>query len=86
MIPAQLTDRVDNLIHLLQGHAVHLPVEFVEVFLDLFVVIGIVLVVALIEHGQNRLTIAVVGWVLLDVCFQGFKELFHNITVLLRFV
>ena len=83
MIPAKLTDRINDLIYLLQWHTVHLPVEFVEVFLDLFVVIGVVLVVALVEHGQNRLTVAVVGWALLNVGFQGFEELFHDITFLL---
>jgi len=71
MIPAELADRVDDPIHLLQGHAVHLPVEFVEVFLDLFIVVGVVLVVALVEHGQNRLTVAVAGWMLHNVGFQS---------------
>ena len=85
VIPAELTDWVDDLIHLPQGHAIHLPVQLVEVFLDLFVVIGIVLVVALVEHGSDRLAIAVVRRVLFYVCLQGFNELFHNITVLLRF-
>ena len=83
MICTQLTDRVDDLIHLPEGHAVHLPVEFVEVFFDLLIIVRVVLVVALVEQGQNRLAIAVVGWVLLDVGFQGFKELFHDITFLL---
>ena len=83
MIPAQLTDGINDSVYLLQGHTVHLPVELVEVFLDLLIIVRVVLVVALVEQGQNRLAIAVVGWVLLDVGFQGFKELFHDITFLL---
>ena len=38
MIPAQLTYRTDNLIHLPQGHSVHLLVQFIEVCLYLFAV------------------------------------------------
>jgi len=34
MISTQSTYRVDDLIHLLDLHSVHLSVEFVEVFLD----------------------------------------------------
>ena len=53
-------------------NSIQLPVELVEVFLDLFVVIGVVLVVAFVEHGQNRLAIALVGSMLLNVGFQSF--------------
>ena len=42
MIPAELTDRIDDVIHLPQGHSVHLLVELIEVRLYLLVVIGIV--------------------------------------------
>ena len=38
MIPTQFTDWINNLIHLLQRHSVHLPVQFIEVFIGLFVV------------------------------------------------
>ena len=82
MIPAEFANRVDDLIHLPQGHAVHLPVEFVEVFFDLLVMVRVILVVTLVEHDQDRLTIAVVRRVLFYVCLQGFNELFHNITFL----
>ena len=85
MITAEGTDWVDDLIHLPQGHTVHLMIKLIEVCTDLLVVIGTVFVVAFVEHGQNRLAITVAGRVLLDVCFQGVKELFHIITVLLRF-
>ena len=37
MIPTQGTHRIDDLIHLLQGLAVHALVEFLKVGLDLFV-------------------------------------------------
>ena len=85
MITAEGTDRIDNLIHLPERHPIHLLVQLIEVCFNLLVVIGTVFVVAFIEHSQNRFTITVVGWVLLNVGFQGFKELFYNITVLLRF-
>ena len=71
MMPAELTDGIDDLIHLPEGHAVHLPVELIEVFLDLLIIVRVVLVVALVEHGQDRLTIAVVWGMLFNVCFQG---------------
>ena len=48
MIPAEFADRVDDLIHLPQGHSVHLPVEFIEVRLYLLVIVGIVFVEAFI--------------------------------------
>ena len=51
MVTAEGTDRVDDLVHFLQRHSVHLPVQFVKVFLDLLIIVGIVLVVALVEHG-----------------------------------
>ena len=40
---------------------------------------------ALRRIGDITLHITEAGRVLLDVCFQGVKELFYNITVLLRF-
>ena len=61
MIPTQLTDGINDSVYLLQGHTVHLPVQLVKVFFDLFVVVRVVLVVALVEQGQNRLAIAEVG-------------------------
>ena len=85
MISAELADWVEDLIHLPQGHSVHLSIEFIEVCFDLFVVVGVILVVAFVEHGQHGIAISVAGWMLLDMGFQGFKKLFHNITVLLRF-
>ena len=85
MISTEFTDWVDNLIHLPQGHTVHLLIKFIEVRFNLLVVIGIVLVVAFIEHGECRLTVAIVGWMLLDMGFQYFEECVHNITVLSRF-
>lgn len=48
MVTAQHTDRIDDLIHLPQGHSVHLPVEFIEVRLYLLVIVGIVFVEAFI--------------------------------------
>ena len=80
MIPAEFTDRVNDLIHLPERHPIHLPVELVEVRTDLFVVIGIVFVVALVEHGEDRLAIAAVGWIGFYVGFQKFKIRFQGNT------
>ena len=77
MISAQFADRVDDLIHLPQGYPVHLLVEFVEVSFNLLVVIGIVFVVAFIEHSQNRLSIPEIRRVLFDIGFQRFKVFFR---------
>ena len=43
MIPAELTDRINNLVHLPQFHAIHQLVKFIEIVFDL----GIVKAVAL---------------------------------------
>ena len=85
VVTAEGADRVNDPIYLLQGQAVHSLVQRLEVRPDLFVVVGIVLVVAFVEHGQHGLGIAVAGWVLLDVGFEGFQYCFHDITVLLGF-
>lgn len=52
MIPAQLINRIDDLIHLPQGHPIHLLVEFVEACPNLLIVIWVVLIVTLVEHGE----------------------------------
>ena len=41
MIPAELTDRINDVVHLPQGHPIHLLVELIEIRFDLFIVIGI---------------------------------------------
>ena len=51
MVTAQLADRIDDLIHLPQGHSVHLLVKLIEIRLYLLIIVGIVLVVAFVEHG-----------------------------------
>ena len=51
MIPAELANRVNDLIHLPQGHSIHLLVKLVEVRTDLFIVVWIVFVVAFVEHS-----------------------------------
>lgn len=80
MFPAEGADRVDNTIHVPERHAIHLLVELVEVRADLFVVIGIVFIVALVEHGEDRLAIAVVWWIGFYVGFQKFKIRFQGNT------
>lgn len=80
MLPAEFTDWVNDLIYFPERHAIHLPVEFVEVRTDLFVVIEIVFIVALVEHGEDRLAIAVVWWIGFYVGFQKFKIRFQGNT------
>jgi len=80
MIPAEFTDRVDDLVHLSQGHPIHLLVEYVEVGFYLLVVVGIIFIVAFVEHGQNGLPIAVVWWMGFDIGFQCFKICFQGNT------
>ena len=43
MITAEGTDRIDNLIHLPEGHAVHLLGQHIEVCFNLLVAIGTIL-------------------------------------------
>ena len=80
MIPAKLADRIDDLIHPPQRYSVHLLVEFVEVRTDLLVVVGIVFIVALIEHDQDGLSIAKVWWMGFNVRFYCFQKCFHGNT------
>ena len=57
MIPTQGTNRIDNLIHLLQRFPVHALVEFFEVGFDLLVLKAAILVVAIVQHLQDALGI-----------------------------
>jgi hypothetical protein len=80
VIPAEFADWIDDLIHFPQGHSVHLLVEFIEVCLDLFVVIRIDFAVAFVEHGQDGVGIAEVEWMGFDVRFYGFQISFQGNT------
>lgn len=73
MIPAEFTDRVDDLIHLPEGHSVHLLVEGIKIRFDLFVV-WVVFAVAFVEHGQDRFAVTKVWRVLYNVFSQCLKE------------
>ena len=77
MIPAEFADRIDDVIHLPERHSVHLLVELMEVRTDLFVIVGIVFVVAFVEHGQDGVAVPKVWWMLCNVPFQSFQEFFH---------
>ena len=48
VIPAELTDRVNNFVYLPERHSIHLLVQLVEVRTDLFVIIRTVFVVTFI--------------------------------------
>ena len=80
MIPAELADRVSNAIHLPERHSIHLLVELVEVRLYLLVIVGIVLVVALVEHSQDGLSIPEVRRMDIDVRFYCFQISFQGNT------
>ena len=61
MVTAEFAHRVDNLIHLPQGHTVHLPIELVETVTNL---LGIALVgfcVGAVELIQHRPAIRIAG-------------------------
>ena len=77
VIPAELADRIYNVVHLPQWHPVHLLVELVEVCADLLVVIWAVFVVALVGHGQDRFSIPEVWGILCDISSQFFKVSFQ---------
>ena len=77
MILVKLTNRVYNVIHLPQAHSVYLLVELMEAHADLFVIVGIIFVMALVEHGQDGFIVPKVRWMLCNMLFQGFQELFH---------
>ena len=51
MVTAKFTHRVYDFIHIPERHLVHLLVELIEVSSDLFVIVGIVFVIAFVEHG-----------------------------------
>ena len=57
MISTQNTYRVDDLIHLPQVHAVHLPVEFVEVLFDSTIVHPVGFSVGFVEQCQHRIAV-----------------------------
>ena len=80
MIPAEFADWVYDFIHLLQGHTVHLLIELIEVCLYLLIIVGIMFVVALVEHVQDRLTIPEIRWMLCNIGFQSIKISFQGNT------
>ena len=59
IIPAELADRVNNVIHLPQGHSVHLLVKLIEVRADLLVVVWAVFIMAPFLRKRSRY---VFGW------------------------
>lgn len=64
MITAELTDRIDDLIHLPEWHAIHLTVQFFEVRLYLLVVVRIILIETFIQKFQDRIRIPIIGWII----------------------
>lgn len=69
MVPAKAADRVQDPVHLPEGHAVHLLIKLVEVLFDSAVVHGVDLGVGFVEHGQNGLAAA--GRMGVDVGSEG---------------
>ena len=80
MIAAESANRIDDLIHLPQRHAIHLLVELMEVRSYLLIVVGIVFVVALVEHGQDRFAVSEAGWIRFDMRLQALKLGIHGNT------
>jgi hypothetical protein len=78
VIPAEFTDWIYDVVHLPERQPIHLFIEFGEVRADLLVIIGIVFVVAFIEHRQNGVAIPKVRWMLCNMPFHSFQDLFHG--------
>lgn len=70
MIPAELADRIDDAVHLSQRHPIHLLVQLMEIRLYPLVIVWITLIVALIEHGQDGISITKAGRICFDMSFQ----------------
>lgn len=49
MIPAKGTDRINNFVHVSQGHPIHKAVQFIEILFDLLIVIPLQIDIAFIE-------------------------------------
>ena len=60
--------------------SVHLLIELIEVCLYLLIIVGIMFVVALVEHGQDRLPISKIWWVGFNVRFYCFQISFQGNT------
>ena len=83
MVPAEVTDSVDNLIHLLQKFSVYEAVEFLEVGFDGCVNEATRFVIGIEQHLQD--TFRIVGIVCLlgdEKGFEGSHKLIHKLTVL----
>jgi len=50
MIPAEFTDWIDYLVHLPQGHSIHLSVKFIEIILNLTMIKRTIFVITLIKY------------------------------------
>ena len=44
-----------------------------EICANLLIIVWIILVVALVEHGQDRFSVPEVGWICFDMCFQSLE-------------
>ena len=78
MIPTQGTDRIDDLIHLRQGFAVHALVEFLKVSLDLFILEAAIFVISIVQHLQDALGIVgVLGLQVIQLRLEGGHKLIH---------
>ena len=55
VVTAEGADRIYDLIHLPERHAVHQLIQLMEILLDFVIIHQIDFVVGFIEHTQNRL-------------------------------
>ena len=78
VIPTQGTNRIDDLIHLLQGFAVHMLIEFPKVCLDLLVLEAAIFVISIVQHLQDALgVIGVLGLQVIQLLVEGGHKLIH---------
>ena len=63
MIPAEGTDRVNDPVHLPQGHTIHSLIQCVEICFDFIVVHGIGFAVCLVKKAKDGIRISWIQWV-----------------------
>ena len=56
VVPAELTDRINNLVHITQVHTVHQLVQFMEIIFDLGIVQAVAFAVSFVQHGKYRIS------------------------------
>ena len=70
MDPTERTNRIQNPVHLVQFHTVHLAVQFFKGCLDLGIFHLVAFAISLVQHSKHRIPVADVRLVLGDIPAQ----------------